>query len=280
MRRREFIGLVGGGAFAWPVATLAQQIEHVRRIGIIMNYAEADPEGQERLSVLRDRLNKLGWTPGKNIQIEVRWTAGQLDRMRAHAAELISIPVDILVGNGTPLLKALKALTHTIPIVFVQIADPARTGIVSSYARPDGNITGFTDLESIAGKWMEVLKEAAPFVSRVMVLANPEQPIHREFLREIDTAAPSLKIEISVAEGSDRAGIQQAVSALAGQSDFGLIALPGPTNNTLRDSIIQSAARYRLPAIYPYKYRSEGGRICRSHPSWRKAERASGAGAD
>jgi putative ABC transport system substrate-binding protein len=264
MRRREFISLLGGGAFAWPVATLAQQIEHVRRIGIIMNYAEADGEGQERLSLLRDRLNKLGWTPGKNIQIEVRWTAGQLDRMRAHAAELISIPVDVLVGYGTPLLKALKALTQTIPIVFVQIADPARTGLVSNYARPDGNITGFTDLDaSIAGKWMEVLKEAAPFVSRVIVLANPEQPIHREFLREIDIAAPSLKIEISVAERSDRAGIEQTVRALAGRSDFGLIALPGPTNNTLRDSIIQSAARYRLPAIYPYKYYvKDGGLLC------------------
>jgi putative tryptophan/tyrosine transport system substrate-binding protein len=238
MRRREFIVLLGGGAFVWPVATLAQQIEHVRRIGIIMNYAEGDREGQERLSSLRDRLNKLGWTQGKNIEIEIRWAAGEPDRMRAHAAELISIPVDVLVGNGTPLAKALKALTQTIPIVFAQVADPASTGIVSSYARPDGNITGFADFDaSIAGKWMEVLKEAAPFVSRVMVLANPEQPIHREFLREIDTAAPSLKIEISVAEVSDRAGIQQAVSALAGQSDFGLIALPGPTNNTLRDSI-------------------------------------------
>src|SRR6476620_6984171 len=131
MRRREFIWLLGGGAFAWPVATLAQQIEHVRRIGIIMNYAEADGEGQERLSVLRDRLNKLGWTPGKNIQIEVRWAAGEPDRMRAQAAELISIPVDVLVGNGTPLLKALKTLTQTIPIVFAQVADPARTGLVS-----------------------------------------------------------------------------------------------------------------------------------------------------
>jgi len=264
MRRREFIIFLGGGAFAWPVVTLAQQIEHVRRVGIIMNYAEADREGQERLSLLRDRLNKLGWTQGKNIQIEVRWAAGEPDRMRAHATELISIPVDVLVGNATPLLKALKALTQTIPIVFAQVADPARTGLVSSYARPDGNITGFADFDaSIAGKWMEVLKEAAPFVSRVLVLANPEQPIHREFLREIDAAAPSLKVKISVAEGSDRAEIDQAISAVAGQSDFGLIALPGPTNNTLRDSIIQAAARYRLPAIYPYKYYvKDGGLLC------------------
>jgi hypothetical protein len=205
--------------------------------------------------------------------------------MRAHAAELISIPVDVLVGNGTPLLKALKALTQTIPIVFAQVADPARTGLVSSYARPDGNITGFADFDaSIAGKWMEVLKEAAPFVRRVMVLANPEQPIHREFLREIDAAAPSLKIAISVAEASDRAEIEQAVSALAGQSDFRL-------DRTAR-SPQQHTARFNCPVgrtlppagnlpvqilrqgrrIAVLRYRSDrsvaqGGRIRRSHPS-------------
>src|SRR5262245_26044346 len=198
-----------------PLAARAQQIERVRRIGIIMNYAEADREAQERLSALRDRLNKLGWTQGKNIQIEVRWAAGQPDRMRADASELISIPVDVIVANSTPLLKVLKTFTQTIPIVFAQVADPARTGIVNSHARPEGNITGFADFDaSIAGKWMELLKEAAPSVSRVMVLANPEQPIHREFLREIDAAALSLKIRISVAEGSDRAEIEQAIGAL------------------------------------------------------------------
>jgi len=249
---------------ALPLAARAQQPERTRRVGIIMNYAEADREGQERLSVLRNSLNKLGWTQGKNIEIELRWAAGDPERVRAHATELVGIPVDVIVANSTPLVAVLKALTRTIPIVFVQVADPAASGFVSNYARPDGNITGFTDFDtSIAGKWIEILKEATPFVGRVTVLNHPEQSNHKEFLRAINSAAPVLKVEVSTAEVRNRAEIERAIATLAGETDRGLVVLPGPVNNTQRDAIIKLAARYRLPAIYPLKYYvRDGGLLC------------------
>src|SRR5262245_7668334 len=176
MRRREFITLLGG-ATAWPLVARAQ--ERIRRVGVILINAETDPEGQARYSALREQLHKLGWAEGSNIRIETRWAAGNTDRMRAYASELIALPADVLVGGSTPLLTIMQQLTRTIPIVFVQVADPISSGFVSNYARPDGNITGFTDFDtSIAGKWIEVLKEAAPFVDRVTVLMNPSQANH------------------------------------------------------------------------------------------------------
>jgi putative ABC transport system substrate-binding protein len=264
MRRRDFLGILGSAAAAWPLAARAQDRVHGRKVGVIMIYAEADPEGQARLSALRDRLRKLGWIEGSNIQIDVRWAAGNSDRMRADAVEFVSVPVDVIVAQSTPLIGMLKSLTQTIPIIFTQVADPVGSGFVTSYARPTGNITGFTDFDtSIAGKWMEILKEAAPSVNQITVLADRKQSNHQAFLDVIETAAPSLKIQISPSGVSDRAEIEQAITALAGQSDRGLIVLPGPVNNTLRDSIIKLAARYRLPAIYPFKYyASDGGLLC------------------
>jgi putative tryptophan/tyrosine transport system substrate-binding protein len=264
MRRRDLIAVLGGAAAAWPFAARTQERARLRRIGVSLIYAEADLEGQARLSALRDRLHKLGWAEGSNVQIEVRWAAGNSDRMRANAHEFVSMPADVIVANSTPLIGVLKSLTQTIPIVFVQVADPIVSGFVTSYARPTGNITGFTDFDtSIAGKWMEILKEAAPFVSQVTVLADPKQSNHRAFLNVIETTAPSFKIQISASGVSDRAEIEQAITALAGQTDRGLIVLPGPVNNTQRDSIIKLAARYRLPAIYPFKYYAkDGGLLC------------------
>jgi putative tryptophan/tyrosine transport system substrate-binding protein len=265
MRRRGFLGVLGSAVVAWSVAARAQERVRVRRIGVIMIYAEADPEGQARLSALRDRLHKLGWTEGSNIQIDVRWAAGESDRMRADAVEFVSMPVEVIVANSTPLIGMLKSLTQKIPIVFAQVADPVSSGFVTNYARPTGNITGFTDFDtSIAGKWIEILKEAAPFVSQVTVLTDPKQSNHHAFLNVIEITAPSLKIQILASGVSDRVDIEQAIAALAaGQTDRGLIILPGPVNNTLRDSIIKLAARYRLPAIYPFKYYAkEGGLLC------------------
>ena len=259
MRRREFVALLGG-AVAWPLSANSQQRDRVLRVGVIINYAESDPEGQVRFSALQQRLHELGWIEGSNIHIEVRWAAGKTDRMQADATEFVRLPCDVIVGNSTPLLAVLKELTRAIPIVFVQVADPIGSGFVSSYSRPGGNITGFTDFDtSIAGKWVEVLKEAAPSVTRVTVLRDPKQMNHDAFLRVIETTAASLKIAVSAAEVSDRAGIEQTISALAGQVDRGLLVLPGPVNNTLRDSIIQLAARYHLPAIYPFKYYAKDG---------------------
>src|SRR5262249_7528794 len=232
----------------------------LRTVGVLMNYTETDPEGQARLAALRQELHKLGWAEESNIRIELRWIGGKADLMRNYATELVGLRPDVLVVNSTLSLAALRPLAGTIPIVFTQVADPIAGGFVSNYARPEGNITGFTDFDvSIAGKWMEVLKEAAPFVKRVTVLRHPEQANHPAFLHVIETAASTLKMEVSAAAVRDRAEIEQAIAALAGQADRGLVALPGPVNNPHRSAIIQSAARYRLPAIYPFKYYAKDG---------------------
>jgi len=176
MRRRDFIAAVGG-TVGWPLAARAQERDRLRKIGVIMNYAENDLEGRARFSALREQLHKLGSVDG--TQIEVRWAAGKSDLMLTFATQFVSQPVDVIVANSTPLLGVLKQLTSAIPIVFVQVADPAVSGFVSSYARPGGNITGFTDFDtSIAGKWVEVLKEAAPLLNRVTVLLDPDQTNH------------------------------------------------------------------------------------------------------
>jgi putative ABC transport system substrate-binding protein len=264
MKRRAFIALIGSAAAAppllWPLATRAEDRGRIPTIGVLMNYAESDPEGQARFSVLREQLRKLGWTAGGNVRIEVRWAAAKPDRMLAAAAELIGLPADVLAANSTPMLEVLKPLTRTIPIVFTQVADPIGSGFVGSYARPEGNITGFTDFDaSIAGKWMELLKEAAPSVRRVTVLRHPDQANHPAFVRVLEAAASSLKLEVSAVAVRDRGEVEQAIASLSGQTDRGLIVLPGAVNNSLRGTIIQSAARYRLPAVYPFKYYATDG---------------------
>jgi putative tryptophan/tyrosine transport system substrate-binding protein len=261
MRRREFI-LVLGGAAAWPLVAQAQQpARPMRRIGVIMNYAKNDPEAELRLSALRRELQKLGWIAGNNVRIESRWAAGETDQMRSRAMELIGLPVDVIVANSTPLISILRQLTPAIPIVFVQVADPISSGFVNSYAKPGGNITGFTDFEpSIASKWIELLREAAPHVNKVTVLLDPEQLNHPVFWRVIESAAPSFKMQVSAAPVHSRVQIEDTLRGLAGERDRGLVTLPGPVANTLRASIIELAARYRLPAIYPqFYYVREGG---------------------
>ncbi len=262
MKRREFIMLFGGAA-AWPLAVRAQE-RAVRKVGVILTYAELDPEGQSRLAALRDTLRKLGWTEGNNVQVTVRWANGNSDRMRAEAQELISVPVDAIVAHSTPLIGILKPLTQTIPIVFTQVADPIGSGFVTSYARPTGNITGFTDFDtSIAGKWIELIREVAPSISQVTVLADPKQSNHKLFLNVMEKTASSLRMRLSVSQVSDQTGIEQAINPLAGQANCGLIALPGPVNNMLRDTIISLAGHYRLPAVYPFKYYArDGGLLC------------------
>jgi putative ABC transport system substrate-binding protein len=260
MRRREFITLLGGTAVAWPLAARAQQGERLRRIGVLMSYAEGDPEGKDRFAALHDQLGKLGWADGRNVAIETRWAAGQANLVLVFATELVTQPVDVIVAQSTPVLGVVKQLTSTIPVVFTQVADPAGSGFVSNYARPGGNITGFTDYDpAIAGKWLEILKEAAPRTNRVTVFFDPDQVNHQRFLRVIESSAPALKMQVSVATVHNRIEIEQAIANAAGQSDGALIVLPGPLHNTQRASIIEAAARYRLPAVYPFKYYVKDG---------------------
>jgi len=253
--RRHFISAIGGAAVAWPLAARAQQRGRVRNIGVLMNYAEHDPEGDVRFAALRDRLSKLGWTEGRGVAIEARWCAARPDLMLVYATELVSQPADVIVAQGTLVVTVLRKLTGTIPIVFTQVADPVGSGFVSNYARPDGNITGFAEFDtSVAGKWIEVLKELAPQVERVTVLVYPDQANHERFLHAIEAAASAFNVKVSAAEVHDRPELEHAIARLAGQADNGLVVLPSPLTNTQRRVIIESAERYRLPTVYPYDY--------------------------
>lgn len=274
MKRRDVITLIGSAAATWPLRTSAQP--SVSRLGAIMNYAPTDTEGKARLSALTGELQKKGWLEGSNLNTEVRWPAGQDNLMRAYATELISLPVDVLVANSTPLLSILKQFTTSIPVVFAQVADPVGSGFVASYARPGGNITGFADFDtSIAGKWLEVLKEVAPAVRAATVLLDREQSNHPAFLRAIQAAASAAGVEVVPAELQKPADIAQAINALADTRDRGLIVLPGPLNNTHRSTIIQMVERLRLPAVYPFKYYAvDGGLVyygVNQIDQWRKA---------
>ena len=252
--------MLSSAAASWAAASQAQERHRAPKVGVIMNYAETDSEGKARLSALAEQFARLGWSESNNIQLEVRWAAGKNDLMLTYAAQLVSRPVDLIVANSNPLLTVLKQLTSSIPIVFVQVADPISTGFVTNYARPGGNITGFTDFDtSIAGKWLEVLKEIAPFVNRVAVLLNPEQANHHGFLDVIESVAPVFKVQVAAAEVRDRTEIKHAIATMAGQPNDGLIVLPGPLNNTQRGSIIELTNRFHLPAVYPFKYYAKDG---------------------
>jgi putative ABC transport system substrate-binding protein len=262
-RRRDFITLLGGAAFAWPLAARAQQGERVRRIGVLMSLVESDPEGQARVAPLRQGLQELGWIEGRNVRIEFRWAGGDADSARAYAAELISLAPDVIVGNSSLVMAALQRQTRTIPIVFVQVIDPVGAGFVTSLARPGGNITGFTTYEyAISGKWLELLKEVAPKIVRVGVLRDPALAAGAGQLGAIHAVAPSFGVEIRPIGVREAGEIEQAIAAFAGGANGGLIVLPGALATVHRELIIGLAAGHRLPAVYgPRFFATSGGLI-------------------
>ena len=195
MRRRDFVKLVAGTAVAWPVAARAQQPERIRRVGLLFATAESDQQAQALISITRQRLEELGWSEGRNIRIEDRWTAGDNDRLRAYAAELAQLKPDVIVGEGTPVVAALLQATHTIPIVFLNANNPIGSGFVASIARPGGNITGFVSFEpAMGGKWLETLKEIAPDVARVALIYNPQTHTGQHF-QSIDSISEALAVK-------------------------------------------------------------------------------------
>ena len=200
MRRRDSIKLLGAAAIAWPLGAHAQQGERARRIGVLMPLAANDAEGPSRVMTLQQGLEKLGWTVGRNLRIDYRWAAGDIERMRAFAAELVALTPDVILAGNTPTLAALRQETRNIPIVFVSVADPIGGGFVESFASPGGNVTGFVPVEpSLAGKWVQLLKEIAPSVQRVAVIFNPETAPHAGlFVRAAEAAAPSLTRNLSL----------------------------------------------------------------------------------
>jgi putative ABC transport system substrate-binding protein len=261
MQRRVFLGVLGGAA-AWPIAARAQQPDRVRRIGVLMNLGAEDPEGQVRVAAFLQGLQQIGWSVGRNLQIDYRWGASDPDRIRTYATELVALAQDVIVASGGTVARALQLASHTIPIVFVQVADPVGIGVVASLARPGGNATGFTQFEFVMSeKWFELLKEIAPYVKRVAVLRNPTNAGAIGQLGALQSAARSSGVEVSLIDERDVGEIERAVTAFARGSNGGLIMLTGTGGLTPkhRDLIITLAAQYRLPAIYPYRYFTTSG---------------------
>ena len=277
MRRRGFIALLGGAA-AWPLTVRAQQPERMRQIGVLMGYAESDPDAQARLAAFRDGLQKLGWAESRNIQIDTRWPIpADLESMERFAKELVALQPDVILSHITPTTAALLQQTRTIPIVFATVADPVGSGFVASFSRPGGNATGFTSIEpTIAGKWLSLLKEIAPRVARVALLFNPvTAPYAEYFLNPLKAAALSFGVEAIAAPARDTSELEFIVAAQARELNSGLIVTPDSFTHVHRAEITSLAARHGLPAVYPFRQFSEVGGLLSygndEHDNFRRA---------
>jgi putative ABC transport system substrate-binding protein len=259
MQRRAFIAALGGAA-AWPMVARGQQ-DRVRVVGLLMNGAESDPANQARLAVVRDGLQKLGWTEGRNLRLEVRWETTNAEPANAAVTELIGIAPDVIIAGGLPAFAALQRLTSTIPVVFVNLADPVARGLVSSIASSGTNITGFTGYEfSIAGKWLAVLKEMVPDVKRVAFIIGASNPGAENFYRSLQGAAEALAVEPTAIRVADIADLEQAISQFAVRPGGGLLFPAVTFTFRYHAAIIDLAARYQLPAVYPFReFVSDGG---------------------
>jgi putative tryptophan/tyrosine transport system substrate-binding protein len=262
MKRREFITLLGGTAATWPLAARAQQPERVRRIGVLMAHTESDPEFQAYLGAFRDGLQKFGWSEGRNIRIDARWGAlDDAESRQRSAKELIALQPDLILTQNTPPTASMLQQTRTIPVIFVIVADPVGSGFVGSLPRPGGNATGFTIMEpTIVGKWLELLKEIAPRVDRAAFMFNPATaPYVAIYLEPFKAAAASLGMEAISAPVHDRAELDTVIAAQADKPNGGLILIPDGFLNVHRVEIVSLASRYRLPAVYPWRFFPELG---------------------
>jgi putative ABC transport system substrate-binding protein len=260
LKRREFISLLCGAA-AWPVAARAQQPDRMRRIGVLMAYAETDSTAQSWLAAFRAALAKLGWTEGSNLRIELRWSAADADRMSTLAKELVDLRPNAIFGVTTPAIGALARETKTIPIVFAGVSDPTRAGYVESLARPGGNITGFMtgNDPALGGKWVDLLKQIAPGTVRVALLFNPATAVPlQSFMPSIQAAASSFAVQVSAAPVHGKDEIEGVIAAQARNPGSGLIVMPDVFNDVNRELIIAQAARYNVPAIYYNRFFSGG----------------------
>jgi len=267
MRRRDFITLIGGAAGAWPLAAHAQQPERMRRVGVLTNLSQGDPEDQIRNAAFLQELQPLGWTVGRNVQIDYRWGAGNTDRNRKYAAELVALAPDVILATGSPALDPLQQATRTVPIVFVQITDPVGAGYIESLARPGGNLTGFAIMEyGAGGKWLELLKEIAPDVKRVSVLRDFATTSGVGQFAAIQSVAPSLGVELRPVGVRDPAEIERTIDAFARDPNGGMVVTASGLAIVHRKLIIALAARHRLPAVYAQRFFvTEGGLISYGH---------------
>jgi putative ABC transport system substrate-binding protein len=261
MRRREFIRLIGTTAVAWPLSARAQQQERVRRIGLLMNLAEDDPEASARISAFVQRLSQLGWTEGRNLQIDYRWAAGESERYGKYAGELVALAPDVVLASGNQSVAALRQATRTLPVVFANVIDPVGSGFVSSLAHPGGNVTGFSLAEfGASGKLVELLKEIAPRVTRAGVLRDPSSPASLSQLAAMQSVAPLVGIELTPVDVQDSQEIEHAFEAFArGAAVSGLLVPPSPMAARHRNLIIRLAAQHRLPAVYGLRFYAAAG---------------------
>ena len=269
MRRREFITLVGGGAVAWPLAARAQQGERMRRIGVLLPASADDLRFQTLVGAFLQGLALLGWSIGRNVRIDQRWWAGgDADTMRKYAAELVALAPDVILAHGDSTVGPLLQATRTVPIVFPVLGDPVAAGYVESLARPGGNVTGFMIFEySMGGKWLELLKQIAPGVTRAAVLRDPTQSGASQFTA-IQTVAPSLRVEVSPVNTRDAGEIERAVAAFARAPNGGLIVTAGAAVTLHRELIITLAARHKLPAVYYERFFAVAGGLISYGPDY------------
>jgi putative ABC transport system substrate-binding protein len=260
MRRRDFITLVGGSAVAWPLVLRAQQSGQMRRIGVLIPLPKDNPEAQARITAFLQALQKLGWTEGRNLQIEYRWG---IDDLQKSATELVASSPDVIFTNSTQAVAALQQATRSVPIVFANVGDPVSGGFVDSLAKPGGNITGFTNFDyGMGAKWVELLKEIAPYVTHVGVIRDPTVTASIGQLAAVQTAARSFGLEVSPLGGRDAGDIERTVTEFAGGSNRGLIAVGTPLVTKNSDLIISLAARHRLPTVYGFRFFvTDGGLI-------------------
>jgi putative tryptophan/tyrosine transport system substrate-binding protein len=259
MRRREFNTLLGGAFAAWPFAVRAQQSERVRRIAVLNGTAPTGQSPAAYAAFLR-RLGVLGWTDGRNVRIEERWANSDPELMRNYGTELASHSPDVFLVQSNPALAALRPLAGNTPIVFVQVADPVGSGFVASLARPGSNITGFTNFEpSMGSKWLEMLKQVAPNVDHATAILHRETPAHAAFWREAEAAAPKVGVNLVAAGVHDSAEVERAITAVAAQPNGGLDVYPHTVTEVHLRLIIELAGKYRLPAVYPFRYHAEAG---------------------
>jgi putative ABC transport system substrate-binding protein len=262
LKRREFVTLLGGAAAAWPLAVRAQQPDQMRRIGVLMAYPESDPEGQALVAAFREGLRKLAWTDGRNIRIDIRWATADVELMQRFAQDLVALQPDLILSQNTPTTVALLHQTRTIPIVFAVVADPVGSDFVAGLPQPGGNATGFIDMEaSMAGKWLELLKEIAPRVARVAFLFNPPTAPGggSYFSGPFKAAAASFGVEAITSPVHDAYELESVVATQAREPNGGLIVDPDAFFNVRRAEITSLAARFRLPAVYPRRFFTQLG---------------------
>ncbi len=261
MRRRDFITLCGAAATSWPLAVRAQQSSDIRHVGVLMAYAESDPEPQTWVTAFRQELHKLGWVEGRTILLDIRWAGANVESIDRSAKELVALKPELILSSSTPTTAAVLQQTRTVPIIFTIVADPVGSGFVANLARPGGNVTGFTNFEPTLGtKWLGLLREIAPRVSRVAFLFNPATAPYAEyFLKPFKDAAASMGVEAITASVNNTPQLESVVAAQAGKPNTGLIVMPDAFLNSHRAEIVSLAARYRLPTVYPYRFFAEIG---------------------